>query len=95
MAKTVDREIDVKAIRTRLGLTHAQFAEQIGASVQSVQRWEGRRGFPATLTAQRIRKLENGTLSNVQSLRLYVEVRITADSAVLDLLKKLTSGSRA
>ncbi|MBV8773145.1 MAG: helix-turn-helix domain-containing protein [Deltaproteobacteria bacterium] len=37
---------NVKAIRRKLGLSQAEFAQQFGFSVRTVQQWEQRRAVP-------------------------------------------------
>ena len=38
--------VDVKALRTRLGLTQREFAERFSFSIRSVQNWEQGRRHP-------------------------------------------------
>jgi putative transcriptional regulator len=42
----VPDEVDVKAIRKRLGLTQARFSEAFGFSLDSVKNWESKRRTP-------------------------------------------------
>jgi putative transcriptional regulator len=42
----VDHPLDVKAIRTRMGLTQVQFAVKYGFSLSSVRNWEQNRRHP-------------------------------------------------
>ena len=42
IAHVPDR-LDVKAIRTKLGLTHAAFAQRFGFDLRAVQNWEQHR----------------------------------------------------
>jgi putative transcriptional regulator len=42
----VPEEIDVKAIRTKLGLSQRRFAEQFGFGYDAVRDWEARRRRP-------------------------------------------------
>jgi len=44
-------EIDVKAVRTRLGLSQEEFAHYFGVSVRTLQEWEQHRRRP-TATAR-------------------------------------------
>ena len=37
---TVPRQVDVKTIRTRLGMTQAQFANTFGFTLHAVRNWE-------------------------------------------------------
>jgi putative transcriptional regulator len=42
----VPREIDVRAIRTKLGMTQKAFAEQFGFSVNTLRHWEQGKRIP-------------------------------------------------
>src|SRR5262245_60082566 len=42
----VPAEIDVKAIRTRLGLTQAQFSARFGFTIHQIRDWEQARSQP-------------------------------------------------
>jgi putative transcriptional regulator len=42
----VPQEVDVKAIRTRLGMTQARFSDTFGFSLDAVKHWEGGRRSP-------------------------------------------------
>jgi putative transcriptional regulator len=42
----VPQEVDVKAIRTRLGMTQARFSDTFGFSLDAVKHWEGGRRNP-------------------------------------------------
>ena len=42
----VPADVDVKEIRTRLGMTQAEFSEAFGFSLDAVKHWEGRRRTP-------------------------------------------------
>ena len=42
----VPEEVDVKAIRTRLGMTQARFSDTFGFSLDAVKHWEGGRRSP-------------------------------------------------
>jgi putative transcriptional regulator len=44
----VPEQVDVKAIRKRLGLTQIAFAQQFGFSLSSIQNWEQGRRYPET-----------------------------------------------
>jgi putative transcriptional regulator len=46
----IPAEIDVKAIRTKLGMTQGQFAERHGFSMGAVRDWEQGRKMPDTST---------------------------------------------
>ena len=43
---TVPSEIDVKAIRAKVKLTHAEFARRFGIPVGALEDWEQGRGAP-------------------------------------------------
>ena len=40
------REVDVKAIRNRLGMTQARFSDTFGFSLDAIKHWEGGRRTP-------------------------------------------------
>src|ERR1035438_2707993 len=42
----VPEEVDVKAIRNRLGMTHARFSNTFGFSLDAIKHWEGGRRSP-------------------------------------------------
>ena len=42
----VPREVDVKAIRNRLGMTQAGFSDTFGFSLDAIKHWEGGRRTP-------------------------------------------------
>jgi putative transcriptional regulator len=42
----VPQEIDVKAIRNRLGMTQAKFSDTFGFSLDAIKHWEGGRRTP-------------------------------------------------
>jgi putative transcriptional regulator len=42
----VPAEVDVKAIRRKLGMTQAEFAQSFGFGLDAVQNWEQRRRRP-------------------------------------------------
>jgi putative transcriptional regulator len=42
----VPQEVDVKAIRNRLGMTQARFSDTFGFSLDAVKHWEGGRRTP-------------------------------------------------
>jgi DNA-binding transcriptional regulator YiaG len=42
----VPQEVDVKAIRNRLGMTQARFSDTFGFSLDSIKHWEGGRRTP-------------------------------------------------
>jgi len=42
----VPQEVDVKAIRNRLGMTQARFSETFGFSLDAIKHWEGGRRTP-------------------------------------------------
>jgi putative transcriptional regulator len=42
----VPREVDVRAIRNRLGMTQARFSDTFGFSLDAIKHWEGGRRSP-------------------------------------------------
>ncbi|MGD0989391.1 MAG: hypothetical protein ABR874_16380 [Candidatus Sulfotelmatobacter sp.] len=42
----VPKEVDVKAIRNRLGMTQARFSDTFGFSLDAIKHWEGGRRTP-------------------------------------------------
>lgn len=42
----VPRDVDVKAIRNRLGMTQAKFSDTFGFSLDAIKHWEGGRRTP-------------------------------------------------
>lgn len=47
----------IRAVRQRLGLTQAQFAERLGCSTQAVSFWERGARTPTGLYARAVRRL--------------------------------------
>jgi superfamily II DNA or RNA helicase/DNA-binding XRE family transcriptional regulator len=52
-----DYPVKIKRIRERLGLTQAQFAETLGVSFATVNRWENRQARPSQLAWSQIERL--------------------------------------
>lgn len=50
--------IDIKSIRTRLGVTQETLAQILGVSFQTVNRWENKGQKPSNLAIEKIKKLE-------------------------------------
>jgi putative transcriptional regulator len=46
----VPQEVDVKAIRNRLGMTQAKFSDTFGFSLDAIKHWEGGRRTPEAPT---------------------------------------------
>ena len=44
----VPQDVDVKAIRNRLGMTQAKFSDTFGFSLDAIKHWEGGRRIPET-----------------------------------------------
>jgi putative transcriptional regulator len=42
----IPQEIDVKAIRTKLGMTQLEFASRFGFSIKTLQQWEQKQRVP-------------------------------------------------
>lgn len=42
----VPQDVDVKAIRSRLGMTQARFSDTFGFSLDAIKHWEGGRRIP-------------------------------------------------
>lgn len=57
-AMVVSDEIDVKAVRQRLGLTQEQFALRYGLDLNSVQNWEAKRRAPDAAARSYLRVIE-------------------------------------
>lgn len=53
----IPEEVDVKAIRTKLGLTQEEFA-QLGFSVRAIQNWESKRRKPETAARVLLKVIE-------------------------------------
>jgi putative transcriptional regulator len=54
-------DVDVKAIRARLGLTHEQFALQFGLELDAVRNWKYGRRKPDTAVRSYLRAIRNDT----------------------------------
>lgn len=42
----IPQEIDVKAVRTKLGMTQLEFASRFGFSIKTLQQWEQKQRVP-------------------------------------------------
>lgn len=47
----------IKSIRVQLGLTQEQFAQKLGVSWATVNRWERHKSNPSPLALQKLRRL--------------------------------------
>ena len=50
--------MDVKELRTRLGLTQLQLAVKIGVAIATVSRWENGSRQPSPMAMAKLRRLE-------------------------------------
>jgi putative transcriptional regulator len=48
----------IKALRAALDMTQEQFANNIGVTVSTVNRWENNKGVPSPLAMLRIKKMQ-------------------------------------
>jgi len=53
----IPQEIDVKAIRGKLGMTQEEFAHEIAVTVSTVNRWENAHAEPSKLAGKAIEDL--------------------------------------
>jgi DNA-binding transcriptional regulator YiaG len=53
----VPAKVDVRAIRTKLGMTQEEFAHEIAVTVSTVNRWENAHAEPSKLAWKAIRDL--------------------------------------
>ncbi|PTB94277.1 transcriptional regulator [Marinobacter sp. Z-F4-2] len=59
-SRTARHEVaDVKAIRTKLNVSQAEFASAMGTSVDTIKSWEGKRNNPAGLAAKVLATIRN------------------------------------
>ena len=54
---TVPVDVDPKDVRVRKGLTQQDFAQLLGVSLSTVQRWEKGKTRPSRLARQRMRQI--------------------------------------
>ena len=52
------REFDVRGLRTRIGMTQAQFAQEIGVQAATVARWEQGVMKPSPMAIKQLEALE-------------------------------------
>lgn len=57
-AARASEEVDVRALRERLGLTRADFADRFGFGLDAVRSWEERRRRPSGATRTFLRVIE-------------------------------------
>ena len=48
---------DIRDLRSKLGFTQEQFAQEVGVTWSTVNRWENERGKPSPLAQRRIKEL--------------------------------------
>ena len=48
---------DIRDLRSKLGFTQEQFAQEVGVTWSTVNRWENERGKPSPLAKRRIKEL--------------------------------------
>src|ERR1035438_5590250 len=88
----VPHDVDVKAIRTRLGMTQARFSDTFGFSLDAIKHWEGGRRTPeapartlltvidknpaAVITALHPKALPKATTKNAAKSRVKVKKQI-------------------
>jgi putative transcriptional regulator len=63
-------EIDVRAIRSRLGMTQQQFAVSFGFSVNTVRHWEQGRRVPEGPTRAYLMVIDREPLAVQKALRI-------------------------
>lgn len=56
----MEKVIDIRELRDRLGLTQQDFAARLGVSVQSVHRWETGKAKPSRIVCKLIELLLGG-----------------------------------
>jgi putative transcriptional regulator len=64
----VPGEVDVKAIRNRLGLTQARFSDTFGFSLDAVKNWETRRRTPEAAARVLLTVIENDPAAVIVAL---------------------------
>jgi len=57
---TVPVDVDPKDVRVRKGLTQQDFAQLLGVSLSTVQRWEKGKTRPSRLARKRIDQIRGG-----------------------------------
>ncbi len=73
-AMVVSNEVDVKAVRERLGLTQEQFALRYGLDLDSLQNWEAKRRKPDAAARSYLRVIERMPESASEALEVPVTV---------------------
>ncbi len=64
----VPDEVDVKAIRNRLGLTQARFSDAFGFSLDAIKNWESRRRQPEAAARVLLTVIEKDPVAVVAAL---------------------------
>jgi putative transcriptional regulator len=65
----VPREVDVRAIRAKLGMTQAEFAAQFGFSVNTLRHWEQGKRVPEGPTRAYLLVIERAPKAVTEALR--------------------------
>lgn len=65
----VPSAVDVKAIRTKLGLSQADFADRYGFSRRTIQEWEQGRALPDSAVRAYLTVIERGPRAVERALR--------------------------
>lgn len=60
MGKRKDNEVakTIRELRAKLGLTQEQFAQKVGVTWSTVNRWENGRGKPSPLAMRQVKALQ-------------------------------------
>lgn len=65
---TIVHPVDVKALRTRLGLTQAAFAHRFAINLDTLRAWEQRRAFPDGPARSYLRVIERNPQAVAEAL---------------------------
>jgi len=65
----IPHEIDVRRIRTKLGMTQAQFAREFGFSVDTLRHWEQGRRMPDGAARAYLKVIDHAPKAVVKALK--------------------------
>lgn len=97
MPKHTDTTINVRTIRHQLGLNQEKFAARLEVASRTIARWESGKVYPPLEAANRMRALVGeppihkppSIEYSTSPTRLVIEINLTADSKLIDLLQQL------
>src|SRR5271167_1081882 len=92
----VPEDVDVKAIRNRLGMTQARFSNTFGFSLDAIKHWEGRRRTPEAPARTLLTVIDKNPAAVLTALRPAASTAVASSKPTtvhVRVVGKRTSGS--